>query len=120
MGGSGAGPPGDGRREYATGPDERRRIAVVGGGLTGLTTAYFLARTLPPTVEITLFESSKRLGGWIETDRVPVDVDGTRGTVSFERGPRTLSSLHTSTWRFDDLILYHLVGSRSRPSATAC
>lgn len=84
-------------------------IAVVGGGLTGLTTAYYLAKQLPPTAKITLYEGSDRLGGWIKTDRVPVNVGGVKGTVSFERGPRTLSSLHTSTWRFDDLVLYDMV-----------
>ncbi|POR31614.1 Protoporphyrinogen oxidase [Tolypocladium paradoxum] len=95
------------RRAYATHSDSGR-IAVVGGGLTGLTTAYYLAKQLPLSTSITLYEASDRLGGWIRTDRVPVDVDGTRGTVSFERGPRTLSSLHLSTWRFDDLVLYDL------------
>ncbi|KAG6255109.1 hypothetical protein E4U23_004913 [Claviceps purpurea] len=100
----------------ATWADQRRyvslnvkgHIAVVGGGLTGLTTAYYLAKQLPSTAKITLYEGSDRLGGWIKTDRVPVDVDGVKGTVSFERGPRTLSSLHTSTWRFDDLVLYDM------------
>ncbi|KAG6040374.1 hypothetical protein E4U41_000695 [Claviceps citrina] len=95
------------RRRYAS-LNDNGHIAVVGGGLTGLTTAYYLAKQLPVTAKITLYEGSDRLGGWIRTDRVPVDVDGVRGTVSFERGPRTLSSLHTSTWRFDDLILYDL------------
>ncbi|UNI15171.1 oxygen-dependent protoporphyrinogen oxidase [Purpureocillium takamizusanense] len=85
-----------------------KSIAVVGGGLTGLTTAYYLAKQLPASARITLYEGSDRLGGWIRTDRVDVDVDGTRGTVGFERGPRTLSSLHLSTWRFDDLVLYDL------------
>ena len=96
------------RRQYAT-LNDNGHIAVVGGGLTGLTTAYYLAKQLPSTAKITLYEGSDRLGGWIQTDRVPVDVDGVKGTVSFERGPRTLSSLHTSSWRFDDLILYDLV-----------
>ncbi|KAG5933842.1 hypothetical protein E4U53_000848 [Claviceps sorghi] len=96
-----------GRRQYAT-LNDNGHIAVVGGGLTGLTTAYYLAKQLPSTAKITLYESSDRLGGWIQTDRVPVDVDGVKGTVSFERGPRTLSSLHSSSWRFDDLILYDL------------
>lgn len=95
------------RRRYAT-LSENGHIAVVGGGLTGLTTAYYLAKQLPSTAKITLYEGSDSLGGWIRTDRVSVDVDGVKGTVSFERGPRTLSSLHTSTWRFDDLILYDL------------
>ncbi|KYK56003.1 protoporphyrinogen oxidase [Drechmeria coniospora] len=95
------------RRGYATTSDGSR-IAVVGGGLTGLTTAYYLAKKVPPSTSITLYEGSDRLGGWVKTDRVDVDVGGTRGTVSFERGPRTLSSLHRSTHRFDDLVLYDL------------
>lgn len=84
-------------------------IAVLGGGLTGLTAAYYLAKKLPSTAKITLYESSDRLGGWIKTDRVPVDVEGKSGTVSFERGARSLSSLAGNTFRFDDLVLYDLV-----------
>lgn len=95
-------------RSYATG-EPNQKIAVIGGGLTGLTTAYYLAKQLPPSASITLYESSDRLGGWIRTDRVPVDVGGVKGTVSFERGPRTLTSLKGNTWRFDDLVLYDLV-----------
>ncbi|KAJ6445616.1 protoporphyrinogen oxidase [Purpureocillium lavendulum] len=97
------------RASYATSThNDGKSVAVVGGGLTGLTTAYYLAKQLPESAKITLYEGSDRLGGWIWTDRVDVDVDGTRGTVGFERGPRTLSSLHLSTWRFDDLVLYDL------------
>ncbi|KAF4979279.1 hypothetical protein FZEAL_4478 [Fusarium zealandicum] len=83
-------------------------IAVLGGGLTGLTTAYYLAKKLPSTANITLYESSDRLGGWIKTDRVPVDVGGKQGVVSFERGARSLTSLYGVTFRFDDLVLYDL------------
>ncbi|KOS21116.1 Protoporphyrinogen oxidase [Escovopsis weberi] len=86
----------------------RPNIAIVGGGLTGLTAAYYLARELPAGARLTLLEGGERLGGWIRTDRVNVDVAGFRGVVSFERGPRTLSSLSRSTWRFDDLVLYDL------------
>jgi len=42
-----------------------KRIAIIGGGLSGLSAAYQLART--PLVEPTLFEASPRLGGIIET-----------------------------------------------------
>lgn len=85
-----------------------RSVAILGAGLTGLTTAYYLAKLLPKTTRITIYEATDRAGGWIRTDRVPVDVDGVQGTVLFERGPRTLSSLHTSSTRFDDLVLYDL------------
>ncbi|PFH61900.1 hypothetical protein XA68_15916 [Ophiocordyceps unilateralis] len=97
-------------RQATTAPADGpgRRIAVIGGGLTGLTTAYRLAKQQPTSTSITLYEASDRLGGWIRTDSAQVDVGGVRGHIRLERGPRTLSSLHTSTWRFDDLALYHL------------
>ncbi|QYS99057.1 Protoporphyrinogen oxidase [Trichoderma simmonsii] len=83
-------------------------VAVLGGGLTGLTTAYYLAKWLPATTKITLLEGGDRLGGWIRTDKVPVKVGGVEGVVNFERGPRSFSSLNKSTWRFDDLVLWDL------------
>jgi hypothetical protein len=88
---------------------DNKRVAILGGGLTGLTTAYYLASVAKSSTKITLYEASDRLGGWIRTDRVPVDVGGKKGTVTFERGPRSLSSLWMNTSRFDDLILYDLV-----------
>lgn len=96
------------KRKKAGGLPADANVAVLGGGLTGLTTAYYLAKWLPPTAKITLLEASDRLGGWIKTDRVPVKVGGVEGVVSFERGPRSLSSLNKSTWRFDDLVLWDL------------
>ena len=103
--------PSRGRRSYATRVDkaDNASIAVVGGGLTGLTTAYYLAKRLPPTAKITLYESSNRLGGWIDTERVKVDVSGKQGMVNFERGPRSMVSLSMNTWRYDDLVLWQLV-----------
>ena len=41
-----------------------RRVAIVGGGLSGLAAAYQLAQE---GVEVTLFEASTRLGGIVET-----------------------------------------------------
>ncbi|RBR07651.1 uncharacterized protein FIESC28_10550 [Fusarium coffeatum] len=97
----------DGRRYVSQAKDAN--IAVIGGGLTGLSTAYYLAKKLPSTTKITLYEGSDRLGGWIKTDRVPVDIGGKQGLVSFERGSRSLTSLAGNTFRFDDLVLYDLV-----------
>ncbi|EGX90565.1 protoporphyrinogen oxidase [Cordyceps militaris CM01] len=92
-----------------TSGDGGKQVAVVGGGLTGLATAYLLAKQLPPSARITLYEAGSRLGGWIRTDRERVNVGGVRGVVPFERGPRTLSSLRGNTWRYDDLVLYELM-----------
>src|ERR1035441_2274901 len=58
-----------------------RRIAIVGGGIAGLTAAYELARLARngAPVEAILFESSNRLGGLIETVR--------EGGFTVEAGP---------------------------------
>ncbi|MFC7688222.1 protoporphyrinogen oxidase [Ureibacillus sp. GCM10028918] len=63
---------------------ERRKVAVIGGGVTGLTAAYYLQRSaelnnLP--VDVVLIESSLRLGGKIQTLRK----DG----FIVERGPES-------------------------------
>ncbi|KAH7400090.1 protoporphyrinogen oxidase-like protein [Cadophora sp. MPI-SDFR-AT-0126] len=64
---------------------EPARIAVIGGGITGLATAHYFARE-NPNAKITVYESSARLGGWLKSDYM--DVDGE--SVLFESGPRTL------------------------------
>ena len=45
-----------------------RRVAVIGGGISGLAAAHRL-RELDPAVEVTLFERSERLGGVLRTTR---------------------------------------------------
>jgi oxygen-dependent protoporphyrinogen oxidase len=45
----------------------KKRIAIVGGGISGLTAAYILHRNYPGTCEFALFEAAGRLGGIIET-----------------------------------------------------
>ncbi len=74
----------------STGPDNTiRRIAIVGGGLAGMTAALRLsdlagAARLP--VVVTLFEASNRLGGVIDTVRER-DYLIERGADSFLRKP---------------------------------
>ncbi|MGB8202135.1 MAG: NAD(P)-binding protein, partial [Pseudonocardiaceae bacterium] len=43
------------------------RVAVVGGGISGLAAAYRLRTLLGPAVEIVLVEGSRRLGGALRT-----------------------------------------------------
>ena len=63
---------------------KRRKVVIVGGGITGLTTAYYLQQqameqNLP--LEIVLIESSLRLGGKIHTVR--------KNSYTIERGPES-------------------------------
>lgn len=75
--------------------------AVIGGGITGLTAAFRLSGDRKCT-KVTLYEKSYRLGGYIQSETIPVD----GGKVVFEHGPRTIrapSDLHT-TVLFSDLV----------------
>lgn len=60
-------------------------VAVIGGGITGLATAYFLSKA-SPKIRITLLEGGKRLGGWLHSEVV----ETSHGKLIFEKGPRTL------------------------------
>jgi len=54
---------------------ERARVAIIGSGIAGLSTAHFLA----PRYTVTLFEANDYLGG--HTNTVDIDVDGTSFAV---------------------------------------
>lgn len=61
------------------------RIAVVGGGISGLSTTYFLSQDLHRSqAEIILFEASSRWGGVIRSER--------SGEFLFEGGPDSFVS----------------------------
>ncbi len=67
-------------------PDtEPMRIAVLGGGITGLSAAHYLARG-SDKVKVTVYEAADRLGGWVHSKYVDVG----DGKILFEMGPRTL------------------------------
>jgi oxygen-dependent protoporphyrinogen oxidase len=55
-----------------------RRVLVVGGGISGLTCAYYL-QTSAPDLDVRVVESALRLGGNLGTENV--------GGFIFERGP---------------------------------
>lgn len=48
--------------------ETRRRVAVIGGGISGLSAAHRL-REIAPQLDVTLFEAADRLGGILETRR---------------------------------------------------
>lgn len=56
--------------------------AILGGGISGLSAAYYLAKRGANSVK--LFEKTKRLGGWIQTEH------HSRDGFRFEKGPRTI------------------------------
>ena len=64
---------------------EVKDVAILGGGITGLASAFYLSKQLPEA-RITIFEGSSRLGGWLHSQQVDVR----NGNVVFEQGPRTL------------------------------
>jgi hypothetical protein len=91
--------------------DAPAEVAVIGAGITGLTTAYYLAKKLPETSRITVYESKDGVGGWLHTVgmKIKINDEDEMGYQQFERGPRTLRGFKGDTWRFDDLVLYDLV-----------
>jgi hypothetical protein len=60
-------------------------VAILGGGITGLATAYNLTKRLSDT-KITIYEKNDRLGGWVDSEVIKVDNE----EILFEWGPRTL------------------------------
>ncbi|WP_166791783.1 protoporphyrinogen oxidase [Cryobacterium frigoriphilum] len=49
---------------------DQTRVTIVGAGISGLTTAYYLQRRLGDEVQITVVEGAERLGGKISTRTV--------------------------------------------------
>ena len=68
----------------------KHHVAVLGGGLTGLSAAYHLARRYP-NVSVTVYEKTSRFGGWVKSERVDVEDEmGNKASVVLEAAPRTL------------------------------
>ncbi|EPE29692.1 FAD-linked reductase, C-terminal [Glarea lozoyensis ATCC 20868] len=65
--------------------NSKPEFAVLGGGITGLSTAHYLTKNIPHA-NVTIYESTDRLGGWLSSERVAVD----GGDIVFEQGPRSL------------------------------
>ncbi|OBA14207.1 uncharacterized protein OGAPODRAFT_40325, partial [Ogataea polymorpha] len=67
-------------------------VGIVGGGISGLTYAYFLGK-LRPDLKISLYEKSARCGGYIRSKRLGTTEYDSRANQDYtilEKGPRTL------------------------------
>jgi len=62
-------------------------VVVLGGGITGLATAFHLSRRIPQA-KITLVENQDRVGGWMRSERI--ELGSGKGHMVLEAGPRTL------------------------------
>lgn len=87
---------------YSSSAAHPERIAVLGGGIAGLASAFFASREFPNS-KITVYEGGKDIGGWLNSKRVQVP----GGDVLFEAGPRTLRNASPTA---------HLVGCKSNQS----
>jgi len=67
-----------------------QRVIVIGGGISGLVTAWEI-RQRCPDVELTILEASKEVGGCIRTER--------RDGFTFDHGPAGFLNRHPSTLR---------------------
>jgi hypothetical protein len=77
-------------------------IVVLGGGITGLSSAFHLSRRFPDA-RITLIEKANRLGGWIKSERV----DAASSSVVLGTGPRTLRPVDKATLELVSSPLLH-------------
>ena len=68
-----------------------RTVAVLGGGISGLTAAFALSRTLPEH-KVVVLEGNDRLGGWVRSKRIRVHDPHVNNdaTALLESGPRSL------------------------------
>ena len=92
------------------------RIAVLGGGIAGLASAYFVSKEFPKS-RITIFEAGKETGGWIKSKRVDLPNGG--GNILFELGPRTLRNATPTASLIQDLGLINDVTYTKRTEVGA-
>ena len=68
-----------------------RTVAILGGGISGLSTAYYLLTNATKygisIGKVYLLESQPRFGGWLNTVSFGPNIDD-----HFELGPRTIST----------------------------
>lgn len=85
------------------------QVIVIGGGISGLSSAYFLSKFIPPN-EITILESTNRVGGVIKPTRF--------GLKSIESGPDSfITRIPTALQLSEELGISDLLISPATSSA---
>lgn len=79
-----------------------KNIAIIGGGISGLSCAYYLKK-INPSINITIYEKSSRAGGFINSTKEHIQypikskdgeiINETSASTILEWGPRTLRTV---------------------------
>ena len=88
------------------------KVAILGGGISGLSAAHYLKRFAVPVSEVVVFEASSRFGGWIDSKKV----EHSNKSFVFEKGPRTL---RISTGEIKEINSIQMVSPSLPPSLIA-
>lgn len=101
----------------------RHTLAIVGGGLSGLATAFYFLRGLSPAVKamtrVVIYEKQNRTGGWCQSIVVPRESPArdlphnsaaTTGDavteLVFETGPRSIRPVGLPGWLTVELVSF--------------
>lgn len=60
--------------------NKKKEVVILGGGISGLSLAYFLKKRMKERIQITLLEKKEKVGGWVQTRDL--------NDFLIERGPR--------------------------------
>ncbi|SCZ98620.1 BZ3500_MvSof-1268-A1-R1_Chr3-1g05505 [Microbotryum saponariae] len=120
------------RTQHPDAPPPQRTVAILGGGLSGLSSAFYFLRALPPhlrqSTRIVVCEKQDRVGGWCRAIKVPLNGGKQGDQLVFETGPRSIRPVGLMGWLTIEMVSLqtaHTIGltprivtvSKSAPSA---
>lgn len=95
-------------------------LAIIGGGLSGLSSAFFFLRALSPSLRakarvIILEKDPNRTGGWCKSVEMdPVDNEGKqKSDLVFEAGPRSIRPVGLQGWLTVEMVSTRCPTTRS-------
>ena len=81
---------------------EKKKIAIIGGGISGLSALHFIRYRYPKSCDVRLYEKDSRLGGTIGTDRINGFVSDWGSNGFLNKVPLTLQMV--SELGLDDML----------------